>query len=107
MQLTNDNVTARGPNLLHRVQSNHGAIRDDLTTRLSLRFSPQCSTAGRHQHKPILGTIRQSLLGGLGTTALTGTSGTADQTSIAVQTGLIQIENRYIYAREYSYVFLC
>lgn len=46
-------------------------------------------------------------LDNLGTAALTGTSGAADQTSIAVQTGLIQIENRYIYAREYSYVFLC
>ncbi|MGJ8562909.1 MAG: DUF2793 domain-containing protein [Alphaproteobacteria bacterium] len=42
----------------------------------------------------------------LGQTALTGTMGGANQTSISVQTGLIQIENRYGQARDYTYSFL-
>lgn len=55
----------------------------------------------------LLTLVTLSNLINLGTATLTGTSGAADQTSISVQAGLIQIENRYIYTREYSYVFLC
>lgn len=43
----------------------------------------------------------------LGTVALTGTTGTAGDSSISVATGQIQIENRFNGTRRYSYLFLC
>ncbi len=42
----------------------------------------------------------------LGVTSLSGTTGLADRTSIAVQSGAIQLENRYIASGDYSYTFL-
>ena len=43
----------------------------------------------------------------LGTQTLTGTTGTAGDTSVAVRSGQLQIENRFNGTRRYSYLFLC
>lgn len=42
----------------------------------------------------------------LGTSALAGTTGTDGDSSVAVQSGGLQIENRFNGSRQYSYVFL-
>lgn len=56
---------------------------------------------------PFLRTmVLGSAMVNLGAVALTGTTGTSGDTSISVQTGVLQIENRYSGTRRYSYTFL-
>lgn len=58
---------------------------------------------------PSLGLYTLVKLSGLDNktqTILTGTTGAVNKTSISVQSGVIQIENRYASTREYTYTFL-